>query len=105
MALQKAWYDAQGFYDAFSPSFPFQEDCEAWVHGTDIISQIRLTTDCGTKCHLLAHSRRITAVNACGSLTPSKFEEGLPIGQVSVIIRRDKKPGVWQTDLQEGRNS
>lgn len=33
LALQKALYYIQGFYYAFYNSFPFKEDCEAWVHG------------------------------------------------------------------------
>ena len=32
-ALQKALYYIQGFYYAFSNSFFFEDDCEAWVHG------------------------------------------------------------------------
>lgn len=33
LALQKALYYIQGFYYAFSNTFIFNEDCEAWVHG------------------------------------------------------------------------
>ena len=33
LALQKALYYIQGFYYAFSNSFFFEDDCEAWVHG------------------------------------------------------------------------
>ena len=33
LALQKALYYTQGFYYAFYKTFPFSEDCEAWVHG------------------------------------------------------------------------
>lgn len=33
LALQKALYYIQGFYFAFYNTFPFSEDCEAWVHG------------------------------------------------------------------------
>src|SRR6056297_940953 len=33
LALQKLLYFAQGFQKAFSNSFLFEEDCEAWVHG------------------------------------------------------------------------
>ena len=33
MALQKALYYVQGFHYAFTGSFLFSNDCEAWVHG------------------------------------------------------------------------
>lgn len=33
LALQKALYYIQGFYNAFYDTFIFSEDCEAWVHG------------------------------------------------------------------------
>ena len=33
LMLQKALYYIQGFHFAFLGSFPFAEDCEAWVHG------------------------------------------------------------------------
>ena len=33
LALQKALYYIQGFYNAFYHTFLFSEDCEAWVHG------------------------------------------------------------------------
>lgn len=33
LALQKALYYIQGFYNAFYNDFIFSEDCEAWVHG------------------------------------------------------------------------
>lgn len=33
LALQKALYYIQGFYYAFTGSYIFEEDCEAWVHG------------------------------------------------------------------------
>ena len=33
LALQKALYYIQGFYNAFYDTFLFTEDCEAWVHG------------------------------------------------------------------------
>lgn len=33
LALQKLLYFTQGFQKAFSKSFLFEEDCEAWVHG------------------------------------------------------------------------
>ena len=33
LALQKALYYIQGFYYAFTNSYLFTEDCEAWVHG------------------------------------------------------------------------
>jgi uncharacterized phage-associated protein len=33
LALQKALYYAQGFFNAFFGSFMFDEDCEAWAHG------------------------------------------------------------------------
>ena len=33
LALQKALYYIQGFFYAFYQVFPFEEDCEAWVHG------------------------------------------------------------------------
>lgn len=33
LALQKALYYIQGFYFAFYKSFPFSDDCQAWVHG------------------------------------------------------------------------
>lgn len=33
LALQKALYYTQGFYYAFTGSFLFTDDCEAWVHG------------------------------------------------------------------------
>lgn len=33
LALQKALYYIQGFYDAFYNTFLFEENCEAWVHG------------------------------------------------------------------------
>jgi uncharacterized phage-associated protein len=33
LALQKALYYIQGFYYAFTESFLFGEDCEAWQHG------------------------------------------------------------------------
>lgn len=33
LALQKLLYFAQGFQKAFTDSFLFEEDCEAWVHG------------------------------------------------------------------------
>ncbi|WP_313126077.1 type II toxin-antitoxin system antitoxin SocA domain-containing protein [Proteiniclasticum ruminis] len=33
LALQKLLYFAQGFKKAFTDTFMFEEDCEAWVHG------------------------------------------------------------------------
>jgi uncharacterized phage-associated protein len=33
LALQKALYYIQGFYYAFTESFMFEDDCEAWAHG------------------------------------------------------------------------
>lgn len=33
LALQKALYYVQGFYSAFTNTFLFTQDCEAWVHG------------------------------------------------------------------------
>ena len=33
LALQKALYYVQGFGYAFNDTFPFSEDCEAWIHG------------------------------------------------------------------------
>ena len=33
LALQKLLYFAQGFQKAFTDSFMFEEDCEAWAHG------------------------------------------------------------------------
>ena len=33
LALQKALYYIQGFYNAFYDAFIFSENCEAWVHG------------------------------------------------------------------------
>ena len=33
LMLQKALYYIQGFHYAFMGTFPFQEECEAWVHG------------------------------------------------------------------------
>lgn len=33
LALQKMLYYVQGFYYAFSNSFLFKDNCEAWVHG------------------------------------------------------------------------
>lgn len=34
LALQKILYYAQGFYQAFFGKFLFEEDCQAWVHGS-----------------------------------------------------------------------
>lgn len=33
LALQKQLYFTQGFHNAFTGKFMFEEDCEAWVHG------------------------------------------------------------------------
>lgn len=33
LAMQKALYYVQGFYNAFTNTFLFTQDCEAWVHG------------------------------------------------------------------------
>lgn len=44
LALQKALYYIQGFYNAFYNVFIFSEDCEAWTHGpvyTDIYFHYR----------------------------------------------------------------